>query len=154
KGSGSYVAVGNDKDELFAKRGVIVEPGKALTFALPEGPYESVLDMSLGDASPSGGPFRAILEVRSGSTVTMQQIFEGASAAFQPRTDPSAPARESIYWSHVREVLPRREGKATVTIRNDQNRPLAVGAPLVLRRVEGRGPRQAIVVLFDAVPFP
>ena len=42
----SYVAIGTDKDELFAKRGAILQPGKALTFTLPEGAHESTLDMS------------------------------------------------------------------------------------------------------------
>jgi len=153
-GTGSYVAVGTDKDELFAKRGMIVQPGRALTFTLPEGVHESVLDMSLADGDSSGGPFRASLEVRSGGAVVLQRTFEGGSASFEPRSDPSALARENKYFTHVREVLPKRGERTTVVIRNEETRPLAVGAPLVLRRVEGRSPHQAILVFFDAVPFP
>jgi hypothetical protein len=153
-GTGSYVGTGTDKDELFAKRGVVLQPGRALTFTLPEGVHESVLDMSLADADPSGGPFRAILEVRTGGAVVLQRTFEGGTAAYEPRVDPAALSRENRYFTHVREVLPKRGERTTVVIRNEQTRPLAVGAPLVLRRVEGRGPRQAILVLFDAVPFP
>jgi hypothetical protein len=153
-GTGSYVAVGTDKDELFAKRGVVVQPGRSLTFTLPEGIHESVLDMSLADADPAGGPFRASLEVRSGGAVVLQRTYEGGSAPFEPRGDPATPARENKYFTHVREILPKRGERTTVVIRNEQTRPLSVGAPLVLRRVEGRGPRQAILVFFDAVPFP
>jgi hypothetical protein len=54
----------------------------------------------------------------------------------------------------VREPLPPRAAPITVVLRNEGSTALGVGAPLVLRRVEGRGPRQAFLVVFDAVPFP
>src|SRR6476661_4269613 len=61
-----YVAVGTDKDELFAQRGFVLEATKSISFTLPRSSAGSVFDASFASAEPSGGPFRAVLEVSAG----------------------------------------------------------------------------------------
>jgi hypothetical protein len=151
---GSYVAVGTDKNELFAKRGLVLGPAKELSFTLSARNQGSVLDMSLATADVAGGPFRAVLEVRAGSAVLARRAFDGVTASFKPESDPAELGREERYFTHVRESLPATTERTTITLRNEGTTPLGVGAPLVLRRVEGRGPRQVFLVFFDAVPYP
>ncbi len=151
---GAYVAFGTDKHELFAKRGLVIEASKEFSFTLPPGQAESLLDMDLAAATDAGGSFRAVLEVRTAQGVVASRTFLGTTARFEPRTDPAELGREERFFSHVREALPPRTEPITVVVRNVGEVPLGVGAPVVLRRVEGRGARQAFFVFFDAVPYP
>jgi hypothetical protein len=148
-GEGAYVAVGTDRHELFAKRGLVLPPSREIRFTLPPRDEPSVIDMSLASLRAGGGSFRAVLEMQ-GAT----RVFEGATAPFEAHHDVDLLGREEKYFTHVRQALPARTAPLTVVIRNEGSTALGVGAPLVLRRVEGRGPRQAFVVVFDAVPFP
>jgi hypothetical protein len=150
--AGGYVAVGTDKDELFAKRGVVVLASKAISFTLPRLSRGSLFDASLLAIQP--GPFAATLEVRQGESIVMSRRFEGSTAAFEHHTDPHDLGREENFFSHVREPLPESEGPVTFTLKNEGTMSLGCGAPLVLRLVEGRAPRQAVLVFFDAVPYP
>jgi len=154
QGASGYVAVGTDKDELFAKRGVVIAPSKELSFTLPHISSGSVFDASLAVPMEGGGSFRAVLEVRAGGALLARRELAGETAAFEPTIDPKKLGREEKYFLHVRETLPEKAGQTSVILRNDGAAPLGVGAPLVLRRVEGRGPRQAFLVFFDAVPYP
>jgi hypothetical protein len=149
-----YAVVGTDKDELFAQRGVVVGPGKSLVFALPKLGPGSVLDVSLASVEPDGGRFRGVFEMRRGDEVVFTKAFDGATAAFERHVEPRELGRQEKYFLHVREPLPETSGETTVTLKNEGGTRLAWGAPLVLRRVEGRKPRQAVLVFFDAVPHP
>ena len=162
---GAYVAVGTDRHELFAKRGVVLPPSGEIRFTLPARQEESVFDMSLACAGAAGGTFRAVLEVQSSdappgagpaesSGAPLRHVYEGASAPFEPHDEVALLGREERYFTHVRQALPARIAPITLVVRNEGATALGVGAPLVLRRVEGRGPRQAVVVVFDAVPYP
>ncbi|HMJ56806.1 MAG TPA: hypothetical protein VK540_32275 [Polyangiaceae bacterium] len=159
-GEGAYVMVGSDRHELFAKRGVVLHPAREIRFTLPAREEPSVIDMSLLSANAGGGPFRAVLEVQSQSAVggsdapLLRRVFEGATAPFETHREVALLGREDRYFTHVREALPARATPITVVLRNEGATQLGVGAPLVLRRVEGRGPRQAFLVVFDAVPYP
>ena len=150
--AGAYVAIGSDKNELFARRGMVLRPSGEISFTLPARAEASVLDMSLACTEPGGGPFRAALEIR-GADRQERRVLEGTTAAFEPVEAVDQLGREQRYFMHVRESLSPRESPITVSIRNDGKTAVGVGAPLVLRRVEGRGPRQAFVVIFDAVPY-
>ncbi len=152
--AGGYVTIGTDKDELFAKRGVVVAPANAVSFTLPHVDAGEVFDGNLSAVAASGGSFRAVLEVRSDHGALASRTFEGTTAAFEPTTDPRELGREERYFLHVREPLPENSGPTTVVLRNEGSVPLGLGAPLVMRRVEGRKARQAILVFFDAVPHP
>ncbi len=151
---GAYVAFGTDKHELFAKRGLILEPAKDFSFTLPAVQGESVFDMSLAAASASGGSFRAVLEVLAGQRAIASYPLQGTTERFEPRTDPAELGRQEKFFSHVRQALPPRTEPLTLVVRNVGDVPLGIGAPVVLRRVEGRGARQAFMVFFDAVPYP
>jgi hypothetical protein len=150
-GEGAYVVIGSDRHELFARRGIVVAPAREIRFMFPPRQEPSVLDMSLASTEEGGGAFRAVLEV-DGSK--FRRVFEGTTARFEAEQDIGLLGREEKYFRHVRESLPPRTDAITVVIRNEGTTALGVGAPLVLRRVEGRGPRQAFLVVFDAVPYP
>jgi hypothetical protein len=149
-----YVAFGTDKDELFAQRGVVIGAAKTLSFTLPRVPAGSFLDVSLAAAEPGGGSFRAVLEVRAGQDLLLTKPFEGQTASFERHTDPRELGRQESYFAHVREPLPVSGRETTLTVRNEGTSPLGLGAPLVMRRVDGRRARQAVLVFFDAVPQP
>jgi hypothetical protein len=152
--AGGYVTVGTDKDELFAKRGMVVAPANEISFTLPRVDAGSVFDASLSAVDPSGGSFRAVLEVRSDHGALASRTFAGTTAAFEATTDPRLLGREERYFLHLREPLPENSGPTTFVLRNEGSIALGLGAPLVMRRVDGRKARQAILVFFDAVPHP
>lgn len=157
-GSGAYIAVGSDKHELFARRGLSLSPSREVRFTLPPRAEPSFFDVSLAATDVGGGAFRAVLEVqsegRAADGTTFRRVFEGVTAEFEAHHEVPLLGREEQYFTHVREALPARQGPVTVVLRNEGKTSLGVGAPLVLRRVTGRGPRQAFVVVFDAVPYP
>jgi len=162
-GAGAYVAVGSDRHELFAKRGVVLAPARELRFTLPPREEPSVIDMSLASVDAEGGTFRAVLEVQGSevlrgtgdaAALAFLRVIEGTTAPFEAQHHVHLLGREEKYFTHLRQPLPARTAPITVTIRNEGATPLGVGAPVVLRRVEGRGPRQAFLVVFDAVPYP
>ncbi len=154
KTDGAYVAFGTDRHELFAKRGVVLPPSREIRFTLPPREEPSVIDMSLASAHAGGGQFRAVLEVQRSDGDPLRTVFEGATAPFEAHREVELLGREEKYFTHVRQPLPARTAPLTVVLRNEGSTALGLGAPLVLRRVEGRGPRQAFVVVVDAVPFP
>ena len=77
----SYVAVGTDKHELFAKRGVL--GSREVCDLHPAGVSSRIgaRHEPRGGGNP-GGPFRATLEVHAGSVV-LQRTIEGGSAPFE-----------------------------------------------------------------------
>ena len=164
---GAYVAVGSDKHELFAKRGIVLAAAKELRFTLPQLESASVIDMSFASAEAGGGTFRAVLEVRASSVspaaagaaegagdLLYRRVVDGTTAPFEAQHRLELLGREERYFTHLRQPLPARTAPVEVVVRNEGATPLGIGAPVVLRRVEGRGPRQAFLVVFDAVPYP
>jgi hypothetical protein len=152
--SGAYVAVGTDRHELFARRGLVLAASREIRFTLPPRDEASVVDMSLAAVDERGGSLRVALEVEGDGVPAMRRVFDGTTQPFEAHREVEQLGREDRYFTHVREALPSRTHPVSVVIRNEGSAPVGVGAPLVLRRVEGRGPRQAFVVVFDAVPYP
>ncbi len=150
--AGGYLTVGTDKDELFAKRGIVVAASKSISFTLPQLAPGSLFDASL--VAVETGAFRATLEIRQGESVVASHRYEGSTAAFERHTDPRELGREEKFFLHVREPLPEAAGPVTVTLTNDGSTPVGWGAPVVLRLMPGRAARQAVIVFFDAVPHP
>lgn len=143
-----YVTIGSDKNELFAKRAAIVPAGETFAFDLDPSDAPSVFDAYVGAATP--GEFHARVELGDRS-----RDVHGTTAPFAPHDTVATLGHEEAYFTHVREPLPSRSGRRLhVAVTNLGTTPLALGAPLVLRRVEGRAPRQAVFVFFDAVPHP
>jgi hypothetical protein len=156
KAEGAYVALGSDKHELFARRGVVLAPGKEIRFTLPPRQEASVFDVSLAAVGAHGGAFRAVLEaeVHGAPDLRVRSVLEGTTPPYREEREIALLGDEEKYFRHVREPLPPRTAALTVALRNEGTTPLGVGAPLVFRRIEGRSPRHAFIVVFDAVPFP
>ena len=57
---GAYVAIGSDKHELFATRGLVLAASREIRFVLPPREERSALDMSLAAGGEGGGTFRAV----------------------------------------------------------------------------------------------
>jgi len=111
--AGGYVTIGTDKDELFAKRGVLVAPAAELSFTLPQVAAGTVFDATLSAVAASGGSFRVVLEVRSDRGALASRLFEGTTAAFEPTTDLRELGREERYFLHLRDPLPENSGPTT-----------------------------------------
>ncbi len=151
---GGYVVVGTDKDELFAKRGSSIAPSKELSFTLPSVEAGTVLEASLAAVGPAGGVFRVVLEVRAGGRLLATRDWQGTTQPFERHNEPNELGREERYFRHVRELLPVSAAEVVVTLRNEGAVRVGLGAANVLRRIEGRPARQAVLVFFDAVPHP
>jgi hypothetical protein len=155
---GAYVTAGSGIDtELYYRRGVVLRPTEAYEFVVPAAAAaQRELDAYLSSAD-GGRAFRArvaMAAVRpaSGPGTPVESTFDGTTAPFaQPR--PDTEGKGERFFRHVRAPLPGGGEMIRVTIENVGASKLAVGAPLVMRRVEGRGPRQIVFALFDAVPF-
>lgn len=156
---GAYVGQGAGLEhELFYERGLLLRPGESLVFDLPAVSHVSELDVMLAAAESKGdydaavtvGPVPAI---GAGPVVPEETRVRGTSAAFlAPK--PADAAKFERYGRHLRLPLPsRKERSIRVSIVNRGSRKLSVGSPFVMKRVEGRGPRQALVIVHDAVLF-
>lgn len=155
---GAYVSQGGGvTSEQLYQRGVQLRPGEVFEFDLPEATWISELDTFVApvNGSESYDASVAIVTTPSGvAPVTIaEERYRGQSAPF---TTPKAPdaGKTERYGTHVRLRLPSRVGRPLrVRITNEGQRAMSVGSPLVMRRVEGRGPRQVIIATHDAVPF-
>jgi hypothetical protein len=157
---GAYVSQGPSlQHELFFERGVILRPGESFSFDLPRSVDASELDVTIASAVAQGlydaeiaidSVPGASAAVHLGPSVHVQ----GRTGRFE-RPKPADLGKFDKYGRHVRIPLPSRDGRTLrVTITNRANANLAVGSPLVMKRVEGRGPRQGIMVVHDALLFP
>ena len=150
-----YAIIGSDRHELFAKRAIGLGAGEALVFELGRSDDPSMLKLSLASANPRGGVFEAVVEVRGDGAVLLRRAIAGQSRGFALGSEPADFGQEERYFTRLREALPsRRDRPITVMIRNEGTDRLAVAAPLVLRRIEGRAARHVVLVVFDAVPYP
>lgn len=154
---GAYVAQGSGyEQEVFFQRGVLLRPGESYSFDVPEASYASELDVTLASAV-GATDYDAEIDVDSAAIGSHERLAElhrhGHSEAF---TEPLATlaGRSERYATHVRHALPARAHRGLrISIVNRGREKLAVGAPLVMRRVEGRGPRQGFFVVNDALYF-
>ncbi|MBS2019644.1 MAG: hypothetical protein JST00_42675 [Deltaproteobacteria bacterium] len=155
---GANVAQGSGvTGEQFFQRGVQLAPGDSFELDLPPATWRSELDTYLSAARGSA-TYEAAITVSmlpaggAPQAITTERV-RGTSASFvTPKQDDAA--RFSRYGRHVRMPLPQRERRTLrISIKNEGREPLSVGSPLVMRRVEGRGPKQAIIAAHDAVLF-
>lgn len=154
---GAYVAQGKSPEqELFFQRGVLLRPGESYAFEVPEASYSSELDVTLA-ASAGDTDYDAEIDVDTAAMGPQQRLAEVHRSGHTDRfMAPSAleAGRFERYGSHVRFALPPRAHHGLrITIVNRGHDKLAVGSPLVMRRVEGRGPRQGFFVVNDALYF-
>ena len=150
---GGYVVVGDDQVESFARRGVVLAPGEALTFTLPASRGPERLDVDL--AVPGGGDFAVVTRLVPAGGAPSDRRDTGRSEPWAPRAAVDELGREERHFSHVTSALPAHEsGALEITLANDGASRVALGAPTVLRRIEGRAARQAFLFFVDAVPWP
>lgn len=154
---GAYVSHGKMDNELFFRRAVVLRKGETYAFDVPESRAPSELDFYL--SAETSGDYRARLRISAQRSarapeVLVDETFEGTTKAFVPRTKGEECGKIEEFERHVRMPLPSREGRMLrVVIENTADTPLALGSPLVLNRVEGRGPRQGFIVVFDAALY-
>jgi hypothetical protein len=150
-----YATIGSDKTELFARRAIALAGGGAMTFEVPRSDDAFEFEVNVGSADPRGGPFAALVEVVADGHAMLRRTIVGHTEPFElPRSEANF-GQERRYFTRVREALPRTAGQSTtVSVRNEGTGSLIVASPLVYRRVAGRAARQAVLVIFDAVPYP
>jgi hypothetical protein len=154
---GAYVMHGKPDNESFFRRARILRRGESFAFDVPESNAASELDFYL--SNEGSGPWRARVRIASQrksapAEAALERSFEGTTAVYKPRTKDEELGRLADFEQHVRLPLPSRQDRMLhVVIENTGEAPLALGSPLVMKRVDGRGPRQGFVVVFDAVPF-
>lgn len=156
---GAYVTQGAGVEtELFFQRGVQLGAGESFQFDLPNASYASELDVSLAAVLGTYAYDATITVLRETAVGAPTAVGEplrvaGKTAKFDtPPVDDEA--NFARYGKHVRMPLPSRAGRALrVAITNHGKTKLAIGSPMVMRRVDGRGPRQGILVVHDALLF-
>lgn len=155
---GAYISAGHGiNTELYYRRGVVLRPGEAYEFTLPPSAAASELDAYLS-APAGGGAYRAnvtfsVVQPLGGPAALERHSFDGKVEPFTKPTT-ATEGQSGRFLRHVRVPIPSRAGRLVrVTIANVGAAKMSVGSPLVMRRVEGRGPRQAIFAVYDAVPF-
>lgn len=153
---GAYSSYGNAADnEMFFRRARLLQKDETYAFDVPESDASSELDFYLSEKKQ--GPFRTRLRIyeqrnASPAQVLYDQTFEGTTVPWVNRKTNEELGRE--YLNHQRIALPSRKGRMLrVVFENTGETILALGNPLVMKRVEGREPRQGFVIVFDAVPF-
>lgn len=155
---GSNVSQGGGvTSELFFQRGVQLRSGESFELDLPAATWRSELDTYLA-AAEGRSTYHATITISllsaagSPEPITTEDV-RGTSAPFKrPKEHDSAELAR--YGRHVRMPLPDRERRVLrITIKNEDRNLLSVGSPLVMRRIEGRGAKQAIIGAHDAVPF-
>lgn len=151
---GAYFQVGNPDTESYYRRARVTRPRETYEFVLPAEAGEFEYDGYF--ASFPEKSWEAELEVLDLSGATLEKrCFQGHTLAVEDAAGEQDVARYEDRYTHVRIPLPARDGRAiTVRITNVGSERLAIGSPLVLRKVEGRKPRQVFFVVFDAVSEP
>lgn len=157
---GMYARHGTADNEMFFRRSRMLHKGETFSFDVPESALESHLDFYL--SHDKAGAYRvrmtvAAIRVGRPAELLIDKVYDGTTQPFVPRKKNEECAKIDLFEQHVRLPLPSRQGRMLrVTFENttdDPNAIVALASPLVLKRVDGRGPRQAFVVVFDAVPF-
>ena len=155
---GAYVQTGTTSDyEVFFRRGLELRPDETFDFVLPDSEAEREFDVYFA-ATQGDADWRASVtfsEVQGPSLqpkLTTTQ-WSGHTEPFRHSTEDNLGQYER-FSTHVRIPLPGKGRRLTrVTVRNTGGVKLNVGTPVVMRKVEGRGPRQALYTVFDGVAF-
>lgn len=156
---GAYVSQGLGLQfELFFQRGLILRPGETFEFDLPRADGDSELDLTV--AAVSGGAaydaevaVSALPGIGAPVPVGAPTRVHGVTIRFD-KPKPADLGDFARYGSHSRVALPSRKDRSLrVTIKNRGDAKLSLGSPLVMKRVVGRGPRQGIMVVHDALLF-
>ena len=155
---GAYVRQGPPGEgEHFFERGIELRRGESFAIDLPEATHASDLDVML--ASVAGDTdYNAEITISAKynaapDAVISDSTVSGHTASFA-KTTPENIGTFAKYGRHVRMPLPERAHRGLhIEIVNRGSQRLSVASPLVMRRVEGRGPRQGLIVMHDAVTF-
>ncbi len=155
---GAYVRQGaTNENEHFFERGVLLSHGDSFVIDLPPAAHGSELDVLFASLQ-ADTDYEAVIAISEQPDAAPAKLIaeskvRGHTAAFAKPTADTI-GRFEKFGTHVRLPLPDRAHRGLrITITNRARASLAVGAPLVMRRVEGRGPRQGLVVIHDAVAF-
>ena len=152
-GRGAYARIGKPRTELYFRRSKVLRPNQTYEFELLPGSGEYDYDGYFAGVDVS--TWAAKLEITElGGSVLWQRDFEGTSKQVIDAKRPRSMAHYEDYFSHVRLTLPERREPLRVKITNLGQGSLAIGSPLILKKVPGRPPRQAIMVVIDGVPEP
>ena len=155
---GAYVRQGvSGENEHFFERGVLLSTGESFTIDLPPATHGSELDVVLASAQGDSDYDAEVTVSEQTNAAPPRRLTEsrhrGHTGPFEKPTAATIGRFEKL-GTHLRLPLPDRAHRGLhITIANRARAGLAVGAPLVMRRVEGRGPRQGLVVIHDAVAF-
>jgi hypothetical protein len=156
-GLGAYLKHGKPDNEMFFRRARVLQVGDTYAFDVPESSAPSELDLYLSAENAGAWRGRIRVSARRGAAppeLLLDRTFEGTTVPFTPREKNEQTGKIEQFEQHVRLPLPSRQDRMLhVVVENTGGRPLGVGNPLVLKRVDGRGPRQGFVIVFDAVPF-
>jgi|GEM_PF-3518228 len=156
---GAYVSQGAGLQyELFFERGVILRPGESFEFDLQRSVDDSELDLVVA-ALEGNTPYDAEITTSTlpgvGAPVPIGSPLRvrGTTARFE-KPKPADVGRFARFGQHTRLALPSRERSAIrISVVNRGKAKLSLGSPLVMKRVVGRGPRQGIMVVHDALLF-
>jgi hypothetical protein len=151
---GGYVRQGKDGGiETTFQRGVELRPRASFELDLPPADHDSELDVYLSSAVPDT-TFEATFTVSTGIAPATTTLDEQHITGKTLSPAKNEAGRTERFARHVRVRLPARKNRTIhIAITNtDGTHRLAVGSPVVMKRVD-REPRQALLSVFDAVPF-
>jgi hypothetical protein len=154
---GAYARIGDPRTELYFRRARLLRPGRRLEFTLPaaSGDYEYEGYFAAPPGAGQSGAWSARIEaVLADGRVVLEHDLGGQSKHRIDARGVDEMAGYADYFQHLRLPLPTREQPLTLRIENRGSGTLAVGSPLVLKKVLGRGPRQAFLVVTDSTPEP
>ncbi|MDB4939183.1 MAG: hypothetical protein JWP87_6155 [Labilithrix sp.] len=155
---GGYVEHGGGvQSEVFFERGVLLRSQETFEFDLPAAEHASELDLYFA-AEHADESYEALVTISalagaSPPSTLETTVVQGRTGTYRSPKK-AAGGRFERYGTHLRLVLPSRALRGLrISIANKGARKLAIGSPLVMRRVEGRAAKQGVFALFDAVPF-
>jgi len=150
-GRGAYARIGEPRSEVYFRRARVLRKDQVYEFELS--PESGEFDYDGYFAALGGSAWQAHFEV-VGASGELLYVHDYAGTTKQTIDAQLVPemAHYEDYYSHLRLTLPAREQGLRVRISNQGATSLAIGSPLVLRKVLGRGARQAMLVLSDSVP--
>jgi hypothetical protein len=150
-GRGDYARIGDPRTEVYFRRSKVLHENQSYEFELA--PESGEFDYDGYFAALGGAEWQARFEVLGAEgSVLYSHDFDGTTKqTVEAHTVPEM-AHYEDYFTHVRMALPARERALRVRIENRGATSLAIGSPLVLRKVVGRGARQVVFVISDAVP--
>jgi hypothetical protein len=152
-GRGAYARIGEPRSEVYFRRAKVIRQNQVYEFELS--PESGEFEYDGYFAALGGREWTAHFEVMgAGGKVLYAHDLAGTTKQVIDARVVQDMAHYDDYYGHIRLKLPAREQALHVRISNAGATSLAIGSPLVLRKVVGRAARQAIFVLTDSVPGP